>query len=120
MLSSAMQFAHERLDVYRCSTEHFTLALRAIDGFPRGFAFLSDQLRRAALSIPLNIAEGAGKATDEDKRRFFSTARGSAMECAAIIDAAKSLGIVEEGKAEEQKKLLERIVMMLTKMGAGR
>ncbi|MEA2060653.1 MAG: four helix bundle protein, partial [Thermodesulfobacteriota bacterium] len=42
------------------------------------------QLKRAAWSIPLNIAEGCGKSSINDKRRFYSISRGSAMECAAI------------------------------------
>ena len=56
---------------------------------PRGHSALADQLRRAALSVSLNIAEGSGKGTMEDReaRRFYAIARGSALECAAIVDA---------------------------------
>jgi four helix bundle protein len=56
---------------------------------------MAGQLRRAALSISLNIAEGTGR-FDRDQRKFLITARGSALECAAVLDA--------------------RIVSMLTKM----
>jgi len=109
-----MQFAYERLDAYRLSIEHLALAARMAGGLPRGSGFLADQLRRAALSIPLNIAEGVGKVAADDQRRFFSIARGSAMECAAILDAARTLGVADERATSDARILLERIVRMLS------
>ncbi|MBL6976275.1 MAG: four helix bundle protein [Deltaproteobacteria bacterium] len=53
--------AYERLDVYRSSIELFALCARAINHFPKGNHVLADQLRRAALSIPLNVADGSGQ-----------------------------------------------------------
>ena len=49
---------------------------------------LGDQLRRAAASIALNLAEGYGRATLADQRRFFSIALGSVRECQAVFDLA--------------------------------
>jgi four helix bundle protein len=48
-------------------------------------------LKRASWSIPLNIAEGCGKLSNVDKQRFHSIARGSAMECGAILDVCLSI-----------------------------
>jgi len=62
------------------------LSFKIIETSPRGNAELSDRLRRASISVPLNIAEGAGKPATE-RSRYHATARGSAMECAAIISA---------------------------------
>jgi four helix bundle protein len=67
---------------------------------------LADQLRRASLSIPLNIAEGSGKTTGPDQRRFYAIARGCALECAAIIDACGALGLLEAAQAEQANDLL--------------
>lgn len=53
--------AHERLDVYQCAIEFLAVSALIVDALPKGNAILADQLKRAALSIPLNIAEGAGK-----------------------------------------------------------
>jgi len=47
---------------------------------------LKDQLNRAASSIVLNLAEGSGRASTADKRRFFSIAFGSLRECQAVLD----------------------------------
>ncbi len=49
---------------------------------------LRDQLARAALSIPLNLAEGRGKSSIREQRRFFEIAMGSTRECQAIMQLA--------------------------------
>ena len=77
---------------------------------------LADQLRRASLSIPLNIAEGAGKLTEADKARFYAIARGSAMESAAILDCCRVLQLLSLEQVRAGKALLGRLVAMLTKM----
>lgn len=75
---------------------------------------MASQLRRAALSVSLNIAEGTGR-FDRDQRKFLVTARGSALECAAVLDAQAILGIGAP-EAQEAEQLIVRIVSMLTKM----
>ena len=107
---------HEKLDVYQCSIEFLALSNELLERLPNGYAFVADQLRRAALSIPLNIAEGAGKVTVPDRKRYFATARGSAMECGAILDSLKVMKKIDEPAFRQGKQLLVRIVSMLTKM----
>ena len=79
--------SHERLDAYQIAIQFLAWSNEVIEALPRGTASLSDQLRRASLSIPLNIAEAVGKTGKADRQRFFAIARGSALECAAIVDA---------------------------------
>jgi four helix bundle protein len=108
--------AYQRLDVYQCAIRALALSTHLSREMPHGYSSLGDQLRRAALSIPLNIAEAAGRIGDGDRARFYAIARGSAMECAAILDACGALGFGETDDKDEMGKLLVRIVEMLTKM----
>jgi four helix bundle protein len=107
---------HEKLDVYQCSIDFLAFAFSAAGCLPRGYAGLGDQLRRAAMSVPLNIAEGAGKMTTADKANFYSIARGSAMECGAILDVIRILSKKSDSEFLKAKELLERVVAMLSKM----
>jgi four helix bundle protein len=108
--------SYEKLDVYQLSIEFLALSNNIVDSFPKGNSFLADQLKRAALSIPLNIAEGCGKTGEADKQRFYAIARGSAMECGAILDACKVLKTSNDSYIKNGKNLVVRIVSMLTKM----
>jgi len=84
---------------------------------PRGQADLRDQLRRASTSIPLNIAEASGKTGAADRARFHAIARGSALECAAILDVLLLVGAATPTDVEQGKALvLSRVVAMLSKM----
>ena len=106
----------QRLDVYRCAIQFVTIALQIVENVPRGHAGLKDQLRRAAFSIPLNIAEGAGTVSDADGARHYAISRGSAMECAAVLDVIGALRATSDQEYEQAMQLLERLVAMLTKM----
>ncbi|MEW6493351.1 MAG: four helix bundle protein [Cyanobacteriota bacterium] len=96
------QKAHQFvLSVYRLSSE-----------FPKTEIYgLTSQLRRAAISIPANIAEGFKKRTKPDKARFMNIAQGSLEECRYYLILAKdlkycdSLGLISQ--LEEVSKLLE-------------
>jgi four helix bundle protein len=108
----------KKLDVYRCSIQLLALTAEVLETLSKskGNAVIADQLKRAALSIPLNIGEGAGKSTPPDQTKHYVIARGSAMECSAIYDAALVLKLVDEGTANRAEELVTRIVGMLTKM----
>jgi four helix bundle protein len=107
---------HEKLTVYQVAIEFVILADEVIENLPRGRAYLSDQLQRAALSIPLNIAEGAGEYAVDEKARFYRMAKRSATECAGVLDVCQRLRLVEESRYMKGKELLIGIVSMLIKM----
>jgi four helix bundle protein len=68
------------------------------------------------MSVPLNIAEGAGEYSGSEKSRFYRMAKRSATECAGIFDVCLRLRLIEEERHKKGRELLIRIVAMLTKM----
>ena len=66
-----MSFQHEQLDVYQRALEVLDLCHEIVEQMPAGRAHLEDQLDRAATSIVLNVAEGAGEFSLDEKRRFY-------------------------------------------------
>jgi len=111
-----MSFGHERLDVYQAALEYVGWAYRLCEGL-KGHRNGKEQLLRASQGIPLNIAEGNGKATAGDRRRYFEIARGSALECGAIQDVLEVCGALSAEENAKGKGLLDRIVAMLTRLG---
>ena len=74
----------------------------ATESFPKREAYsLTDQMRRAAVSVPSNIAEGKGHRTDPEFVRFLFHARGSLLELETQILIARRLQYLPEDKAEE-------------------
>lgn len=110
------QLSHEKLDVYQKSIQFLSLSSKILASLPRGNAELSDQLKRAALSVPLNIAEASGRTGSLDNAKHFTIARGSALECGAILDACFALQILESKVYGEGKQLIVAIVSMLSRL----
>ena len=75
---------------------------------------LSDQMRRAVVSIPSNIAEGQGRASTRDYLRFLSIARGSCFELDTQINACVKINYISENQAVAAFNLLNEISKMLT------
>lgn len=107
------QLEHERLDVYLAAVELY----RSIARLParRGDGDLRDQLRRASSSVALLIAEGAGRTSGADKRRFYEMAKGSALESAAALELLSDS--VPPDSYRRCRGLVVRIVQMLTRLG---
>lgn len=109
-------FDHEKLEVYQAAMEMIMLVEKTVKEFPKGRAYLSDQLQRAGISVPLNIAEGSGEFSPPEKNRFYRMAKRSATECAAIFEICHRLELIQDGTYNQSRELLLRIVSMLTKL----
>ena len=108
--------SYEKLDVYKLAMEFLALALKIAQQLPLGYSDLGDQLKRAAMSAPQNIGEGAGKRTAADCRKYFDNARGSAMECGVHLDICAAGSLADSAMIRLGKELLEREVAMLTRL----
>ena len=109
-------FDHDKLDVYHVAIEFIGTASTIAKSLPKGRAYIADQLNRAALSVPLNIAEGAGEFSKREKKRFYRMARRSATECAAILDVCECLELSGKESVEAGKEQLRRVVSMLVRL----
>lgn len=112
MNHSRIHFDHEKLIAYQRSIEFVVWASQLLEAMPAKLAVL-DQLDRASTSVPLNIAEGNAKFTPPDRCRYWDTARGSALECAACLDVLVAKGITSLDRIEEGKRLLFETVSLL-------
>ena len=104
---------HTDTRIYRRSIELAELTADLIEHLPRGYAALADQLRRAAMSVPLNFAEGCGKQHPKDRRRYFFIARGSANEVAAAIDVARAFRVIDDETHRRGTDIADHIAAML-------
>jgi len=105
------QFDHEKLNVYYEALDFVGHATELLERVPKRAA-VYDQLDRASTAIPLNIAEGTGKFTPPDRCRYYNTARGSALECAACLDVLVVKKILKQ-EITEAKAVLIKVVSML-------
>lgn len=98
--------SYKDLVVWQKAMELVTAAYRATAGFPKDEQFgLTSQLRRAAVSIPSNIAEGQGRLSEKEFRYFLGQARGSLMEVETQTQIAENLGYLPK---EQTAALMER------------
>ena len=104
---------HENMDVYRVALEFAGFVIETLSKEPKPPAFMSDQLGRASTSIVLNIAEGSGKFTRNDKIKFYKIATASATECAGALDLLLLHKTLSFAELIRGKKLVNRVVAML-------
>lgn len=122
-LSDKGFFAFENLEIYHLSVELAALVYTLTKGFPADERFgLTNQLRRAAASVTLNIAEGRGRATDKDFARFLIQARGSLYEVVSGLHLSVRLGYLHEQDTRQVNELARELSAKLTalsnKLGA--
>ena len=99
--------------IYLRSLELIDFVARVLRALPPGYGFLTDQLRRAAASVPLNYLEGCGRTTAADRRRFFSIASGSAHEVAVTLDVMHRFRVLGAAERLAGHDLCDHLVAML-------
>jgi four helix bundle protein len=107
---------HRDLQVWQRAREFAAKIDQETRQLGRGHGELADQLRRAALSIPTNLAEGASKGRDPEFLRFINIAIGSAAECDSLLAHAELVAALDPGKMGELGDELTVIRKMLFRL----
>jgi four helix bundle protein len=112
-----LELSHTRLDIYHVSKKLVIDCYRCSERFPQGEKYaLTRQIRRAAISVHLNIAEGCSRKSVTERKRFYEISRGSLVEIDAAFDIAVELDYINKAALNESGKLMIRIFQMLSKM----
>jgi len=106
------------LDAQAVATQFATMLLGRLGKVPSVYRDLADQARRAATSIPLNIAEASGR-TGKDRSHHFRIAYGSAQETTVAVQLLRSVGVVSMADEAVLLPLLDRVKAMTWRL-AGR
>jgi four helix bundle protein len=102
------------LQVWQRAIQLTVVIYRLTPGFPREEIYgLSSQIRRAAVSIPSNIAEGQGRLSVGDFRQFLGIARGSNHELQTQLVIARSLGFGDPALIDEAESLSQEVGKMI-------
>ena len=109
-----MEKPHKKLDVWKLSMGMVSEVYQATEKFPsREIYGLTDQIRRAAVSVPSNIAEGAARQTKKEYINYLHIAQGLLSELDTQLDIAVSLGYLDREKRNGIDEVLVRIDKML-------
>ncbi|OGH21273.1 MAG: hypothetical protein A2958_02125 [Candidatus Levybacteria bacterium RIFCSPLOWO2_01_FULL_38_13] len=106
-------FRFLELPVYKDGKSFYRKCLFLTKNLNKQYWELGDQLRRAALSVCLNIAEGSAKYSDKDFKRFLENSLGSINEAIACLDIAYDNSLIKKATYEDLKVLAESITKQL-------
>lgn len=122
MKSDQCWFSHEKLEVYQQAIAFIAWLSGILETMAKA-GDVKEQLDRASTSIALNIAEGNGKYSPKDRCRFFDTAHGSSLECAAGLDilvAKSKLTLDQICLGKERLQMIVRMLIGLIKINSTR
>ena len=112
-----MAASYRDLRVWQRSMDLVIAVYSATAAFPKQELYgLVSQMRRSAVSIPSNIAEGKGRLTDRDRAHFFSQARGSLLELETQVMIAERLNYLSHPEAEVLLTLATVVERMLSSL----
>jgi four helix bundle protein len=105
---------HTESEVWKAAMELAVVVYRVTKSLPREERFgLAAQMNRAAASVPSNVAEGAGRETVREKRRFLIDARGSITELETQLELCFRLGFLSSGDLERTRPVVLRARQLL-------
>ena len=107
-------YSFEKLKVWQEAKKLVVDVYHLLDGFPKFEKFaLCDQIRRAIVSVPSNIAEGMGRFSNKERVHFLEIANGSLMEVMCQLEVSLLLGYISQQQFDEQELLISDMTKML-------
>lgn len=105
---------YKNLEIWQRSVALATDVYDATKSFPKEEKYgITSQIRRCSVSVPSNIAEGAGRGSKKEFKRFLNIAYGSIYELETQLLISKNLGYLENEKHEEFSKEIDQIQKMI-------
>lgn len=115
-----LQLNHQQFDVYKITRQFVKECYLTTKNFPADERFaVTQQIRRAALSVHLNLAEGFSRKSEAERKRFFEISRGSVIEIDAALDVAEDLGYCKKEDLHSLGINMTRCFSMLSKLISG-
>ena len=109
-----MKRAHKRLNVWQESVSLATAIYQVTDTFPKSESFgLTSQMRRAVISVPSNIAEGAARFSQKEFAQFLNIAGGSLSELDTQLEIAFNLGYLSQEHKQELCSKIDSVALKL-------
>ncbi len=113
----AKVFSFEKLEAYKFARRLSVLIYKSTRSFPKHEIYgLSDQLRRASISIASNLAEGTGKHTRKEKAHYTGISFSSLMEVLCQLQIALDLNYIEQAQYAEIRELIEKLSAYLSNL----
>jgi four helix bundle protein len=110
-------FAFETLDVWKRSLDFANAMFDIADGLPQQYQrSLGEQLRRAALSVPTNIAEGKGRSSKKEQNYFYNVAKGSVYEVVSLLAMIGKRGCLSREVYRVHYQEADEIAAMITSL----
>ena len=108
---------HRKLEVWRKSIEFASDIYKVTESFPKSEVYgLTSQLRRAAVSIPSNVAEGAARKSPDERKRFYEIARSSLVEIDTQLEIATRLNYSNEQSIQSHSETMNHLFAMLSNL----
>ena len=112
-----LQLKHQKLDVYTITRSFVIENYKITKQFPSDERFcITQQIRRAALSVYFNLAEGCSRKSVQERNRYFEVSRGSIIEIDAVFDIAVDLGYCSKEDLVDLSNFGARSFSMICKM----
>ena len=112
-----LELSHTKLDIFKVSKSFVLTCYKETKAFPAEEKFaIIQQIRRAALSVHLNIAEGCSRKSAAERKRFYEVARGSLIQVDSALDISVELNYTTKENLMELGHLIVRMFQLISKM----